>query len=86
MCIRDRGLSLVSKLSPPRLTALLMGGWFLATSIGNKLSGILASLWDRFPNKVTFFLMDFGLVILALLIYLFMLRNVRRVMKERGIS
>ena len=86
LCLSPMGLSLVSKLSPPRLTALLMGGWFLATSIGNKLSGILASLWDRFPNKVTFFLMDFGLVILALLIYLFMLRNVRRVMKERGIS
>lgn len=86
LCLSPMGLSLVSKLSPPRLTALLMGGWFLATSIGNKLSGILASLWDRFPNKVTFFLMDFALVILALIIYLFMLRNVRKVMRERGIS
>ena len=35
------GLSLVSKVSPKRLTALMMGGWFLSTSIGNKLSGIL---------------------------------------------
>src|SRR5205085_6994307 len=40
-------LSLVSKLSPPRLTALMMGGWFLSTSIGNKLSGVLASMWDK---------------------------------------
>ncbi|HVF98179.1 MAG TPA: peptide MFS transporter, partial [Flavisolibacter sp.] len=34
------GLSLVSKLSPVRITSLMMGGWFLSTSIGNKLSGI----------------------------------------------
>ncbi|RYZ28369.1 MAG: MFS transporter, partial [Sphingobacteriales bacterium] len=48
------GLSLVSKLSPPRLTALMMGGWFLSTSIGNKLSGVLASFWDRYDNKEYF--------------------------------
>lgn len=52
------GLSLVSKVSPPRLTALMMGGWFLSTSIGNKLSGVLASLWDGYDNKVYFFLVN----------------------------
>jgi POT family proton-dependent oligopeptide transporter len=26
---------------------LMMGGWFLSTSIGNKLSGVLASMWDH---------------------------------------
>ena len=36
------GLSLVTKLAPKRLVGLMMGGWFLATSIGNKLSGLLA--------------------------------------------
>ncbi|MEI9810044.1 MAG: peptide MFS transporter [Bacteroidota bacterium] len=30
------GLSFVSKLAPARLTALMMGGWFLSTSIGEK--------------------------------------------------
>ncbi|MGN6133835.1 MAG: peptide MFS transporter, partial [Aureliella sp.] len=41
LCLSPMGLSLVSKLSPPRLTALMMGGWFLSTSIGNKLAGVL---------------------------------------------
>jgi proton-dependent oligopeptide transporter, POT family len=59
------GLSLVSKLSPPRLTALLMGGWFLATSIGNKLSGVLASMWDRYDNKAFFFLLNFAVTLAA---------------------
>lgn len=59
------GLSLVSKLSPPRLTSLMMGGWFLSTSIGNKLSGMLASLWDSFDNKANFFLMNTILLLVS---------------------
>jgi len=43
------GLSMVSKLSPTRVTALMMGGWFLATSIGNKLAGVLAGFWEKIP-------------------------------------
>jgi POT family proton-dependent oligopeptide transporter len=41
------GLSLVSKLAPGRVTALMMGGWFLSTSIGNKLAGVIGGLWER---------------------------------------
>jgi POT family proton-dependent oligopeptide transporter len=50
------GLSLVSKLAPARLTALMMGGWFLATSIGGKTAGVMASFWDDFTDKKIFFL------------------------------
>ncbi len=50
------GLSLVSKLSPPRLTALMMGGWFLSTSIGGKVAGVMTSFWDDFTDKKMFFL------------------------------
>lgn len=50
------GLSLVSKLAPARLTALMMGGWFLSTSIGGKVAGVMASFWDDFTDKKIFFL------------------------------
>jgi POT family proton-dependent oligopeptide transporter len=50
------GLSLVSKLAPARLTALLMGGWFLSTSIGGKIAGVMTSFWDNFTDKKMFFL------------------------------
>lgn len=50
------GLSLVSKLAPARLTSLLMGGWFLATSIGGKVAGVMTSFWDTFTDKKIFFL------------------------------
>ena len=50
------GLSFVSKLAPARLTALLMGGWFLSTSIGGKLAGVMTSFWNDFTDKKIFFL------------------------------
>lgn len=50
------GLSLVSKLAPPRLTSLMMGGWFLSTSIGGKVAGVMTSFWDDFTDKKLFFL------------------------------
>jgi POT family proton-dependent oligopeptide transporter len=51
------GLSFVSKLSPPRLTALMMGGWFLATSLGGKIAGVMTSFWDDFTDKKMFFML-----------------------------
>ncbi|MGV3587994.1 MAG: peptide MFS transporter [Adhaeribacter sp.] len=76
------GLSLVSKLSPPRLTALMMGGWFLATSIGNKLSGVLASMWDTYDHKANFFYVNCGLTLLAALAILLMMRWLREIVQQ----
>ena len=59
------GLSLVSKLSPKRIAAIMMGGWFLSTAIGNKLSGVLSGFWDLFDKKEMFFLVNVGLTGLA---------------------
>ncbi|MDP4130000.1 MAG: peptide MFS transporter [Bacteroidota bacterium] len=49
------GLSLVSKVSPRRFTALMMGGWFITTSLGAKIAGIMAGFWDNFDSKALFF-------------------------------
>jgi POT family proton-dependent oligopeptide transporter len=76
------GLSLVSKLSPVRITSLMMGGWFLATSVGNKLSGVIATLWDSMAMKQYFFLINFaGAMVGALAIWL-MVKWLRRVVQE----
>lgn len=76
------GLSMVSKLSPPRITALMMGGWFLATSIGNKLSGVLSSLWDGYEQKANFFVVNSLLLGGASLILLLMLKWLNGIFKE----
>ena len=85
LCLSPMALSLVSKLSPPRLTALMMGGWFLSTSIGNKLSGVLAALWDGYDHKANFFLVNFILVSITTLIILMMVKWLNKILKEHGL-
>jgi POT family proton-dependent oligopeptide transporter len=80
------GLALVSRLSPPRITSLMMGGWFLSTSIGNKLSGILASKWDEYDNKVDYFWLNFILLGTAAVFLFILLKWLNRVMKEKGVN
>ena len=80
------GLSVVSKLSPTNITSLMMGGWFLSTSIGNKLSGVLASMWDTYDDKTDFFWINFGLLLFATLLMFALLKQLNKVMKEKGIN
>jgi POT family proton-dependent oligopeptide transporter len=86
LCLSPMGLSLVSKLSPPRITALMMGGYFLAISVGNKLSGMLSSLWETFPQKQNFFYLNFGLVMAAAIILILMLKWLNSVMRENNVQ
>ena len=45
LCLSPVGLSTVSKLAPVRIVGLMMGLWFLATSIGNYLAGQVAGFY-----------------------------------------
>ena len=86
LLLSPMGLSIVSKLSPVRITSLMMGGWFVSTSIGNKLSGVLATLWDNYDQKANFFWLNFGLLMVAAIMCFAMLRWLNRVMKEKGLN
>lgn len=82
LLLSPMGLSMVSKLSPVRLTALMFGGWSLATSIGNKLSGVLAKNWDKFDNKANYFWVNFLLLMFAFMIMMILLKRLNRVFNE----
>jgi POT family proton-dependent oligopeptide transporter len=43
LCLSPVGLSVVTKLSPPKFASLLMAVWFLASFFANILGGLLAS-------------------------------------------
>ena len=49
LMLSPMGLSLVSKVAPAHMRGLMMGGWFVATAIGNKLTaiGIYWRIWDH---------------------------------------
>ncbi len=84
LCLSPMGLSLVSKLSPARLTALMMGGWFVSTSLGNKLSGILATMWDGYENKANFFLVNFVILGVAAAAIFMMLKWLNQIFAEHN--
>lgn len=76
------GLSLTSKVAPRRLTALMMGGWFITTSLGGKISGILAGFWDKFDNKAVFFAISAVAAIIAFFLLLPLTKRLNKVVTE----
>jgi len=86
LLLSPMGLSIVSKLSPVRITSLMMGGWFVSTSIGNKLSGVLASMWDKYEDKTNYFWLNFLLLLGAAIVCFAMLKWLNRIMKEKGLN
>ncbi|MBN1182433.1 MAG: peptide MFS transporter [Bacteroidales bacterium] len=76
------GLSFVSKLSPKRIAALMMGGWFLSTAIGNKLSGVLSGLWNVFERKEFFFLTNTAFAMISVILIFIMMPWLKRVVKD----
>jgi POT family proton-dependent oligopeptide transporter len=53
MCLSPVGLSTVTKLSPAKLVGIMMGVWFLASSLGSKLAGYLSGFYTRDPWQLT---------------------------------
>ncbi len=86
LCLSPMGLSMVSKMAPRHITGLMMGGWQLATSIGNKLSGVLASMWDQYDDKSAFFWVNFALLSTSALALFLMLRWLNRIFREKGLT
>jgi len=77
------GLSLVSKLAPARLTALMMGGWFLSTSIGGKIAGVMTSFWDDFTDKKMFFLILVISAFIGGILIFSRLKSLNRIVKDK---
>jgi POT family proton-dependent oligopeptide transporter len=54
LCLSPVGLSSVTKLAPKRLVGQMMGIWFLATSLGNLIAGLLAgSFGEGSPAQIS---------------------------------
>ena len=49
LLLSPMGISFVSKVAPPKLKGLMMGGWFVATAIGNLLVAVGGFLWAGLP-------------------------------------
>jgi POT family proton-dependent oligopeptide transporter len=49
LCLSPVGLSAMGRLAPRRIMGLVLGIWFLATSLGNFLAGFAASFYENMP-------------------------------------
>ena len=78
LMLSPMGLSLVSKVAPVRFRGVMMGGWFMATAIGNKLTQI-GELWDDWLHS-SFWLLLSGLAAMMAVALLFLLRPLKKAM------
>ena len=78
LMLSPMGLSLVSKVAPIRWRGLMMGGWFLATAIGNKLTAI-GVFWDRWSHAQFFLTLAIMAFIMAVVLFV-LLRPLKKAM------
>ncbi|HEX8172772.1 MAG TPA: peptide MFS transporter [Thermoanaerobaculia bacterium] len=78
LMLSPMGLSLVSKVAPVRMRGLMMGGWFAATAIGNKLTGV-AKYWDLWSHA-NFFIILASMALFMAFVLLLLLRPLKRAM------
>ena len=82
MCLSPVGLSTMTKLAPERLVGMMMGIWFLATALGNKLAGVLAAEFksDQPETIASFFLQQALWVFVATALLFALVPWVKRLM------
>jgi len=78
LMLSPMGLSLVSKVAPIRMRGLMMGGWFAATAIGNKLTGV-ARYWDLWSHA-QFFIILASMALAMAVVLLVLLRPLKKAM------
>lgn len=78
LMLSPMGLSLVSKVAPIRMRGLMMGGWFVATAVGNKLTQI-GQLWDDWLHS-SFWIFLSACALLMAFILLILLRPLKKAM------
>ncbi|MFN2517170.1 MAG: peptide MFS transporter [Pyrinomonadaceae bacterium] len=69
LMLSPMGLSLVSKVAPIRMRGLLMGGWFVATAIGNKLT-MIGVYWDKWWQSSFFSILGACALVMAVVLVL----------------
>jgi POT family proton-dependent oligopeptide transporter len=78
LMLSPMGLSLVSKVAPIRLRGMMMGGWFVATAIGNKLTAI-GVFWERWMQSNFFIILGLMALVMAFVL-LVLLRPLKKAM------
>ena len=78
LLLSPMGISFVSKVAPPKYKGMMMGGWFVATAIGNLLVSVGGILWGGL-SLTTVWLVFAGLCLLSALFMFAMMKRLEKV-------
>lgn len=78
LMLSPMGLSLVSKVAPIRMRGMMMGGWFVATALGNKLT-MIGVYWERWLQS-SFFIILGTMALIMCVVLLVLLRPLKKAM------
>jgi POT family proton-dependent oligopeptide transporter len=70
--ISPMGQSFVSKVAPPKIAGLMMGGWLAATAAGSYGSGMLGKFYSRMAHHEFFLLLAALMAVAAVLVTVFL--------------
>ena len=79
------GLSAMTKLAPARVSSLMMGVWFLGSSVGNLLAGFVASFSESLEGP-SFFGFIAAITVLSSLVFFFAAGPFKRMMEKAQIG
>jgi proton-dependent oligopeptide transporter, POT family len=93
LCLSPIGMSLVNKLSPLKFSSLLMAIWFTANAFGNKVAGVLSSLYPdngkttnflgyQMHNLYDFFMLFVFMAGIAALLLFLLTKKLQRMMQS----
>lgn len=85
LCLSPIGLSAMTRLAPARIAGLMMGAWFLATSVGNYLGGQIASLYESFALP-TLFTAITAIALLATVAMALLVRPLARMLAQKPVG
>ena len=74
LLLSPMGISFVSKVAPPKFKGMMMGGWFVATAIGNMLVAVGGLLWGGLPLWIVWSVF----IVLCLVSAIFMFAMMKR--------
>ena len=80
LLLSPMGISFVSKVAPPKYKGMMMGGWFVATAIGNQLVVVGGLLWGAVPLWVCWSVF-MAVCLVAAVFMLVMMKRLERVTK-----
>ena len=86
LCLSPVGMGAMSTLAPVRAQGLMMGVWFLATSIGNKVAGRVGGLYESFSITSLFTANAAVVMVFALILALLIVPIKRMLAREAAVA